>query len=831
MKRALIFFFFFIILALACAPAIEGYLFKQLFYRYAPAWQNPDVTIKVDNYNLGWLSSTIDKTVSVRFPEYNNNLVIFHIHSVVQHGPFIFFDNQLKFGRAKVETHIYAPDAVRAKITGLPEELIKFLVFVSFDGHTFEGSASTPTFSFAINNENKWTKKTEIVQIKWEGLSGNSVMTTDADDKPIYMKDNIRVGKGSVINAQSTATFEPINFSLEFAKKDGVWQGTNSIDTQLINIGNESNQITLKQVNNLLNYGIDQGNYFYHNKLRINDISSTAFTTLNNLSNIQFDFEFNNLNVEGIRKLTDYEKLNYDKNIEGTIFSNLQSLLTSSTNISLVFAAQTKFGNGNIAAKTWLSGLPKNEMDIINYINFSTRLTASNDLTKYIIKSFVKLSASLGISGGEYSPQKYILSDDNANEITDNIITQLIAKRYLVDENKNYIVSIEKSPTSLTINTVAIPDPFSVANDIGKLFILSGKCYSTQNVSGTSQWVESNISNQNDCYEADSCLRGLGKSNGGCYKWSISKNSNPLPWNTDKQPQMASAAPAITTPTPTPGYQCFWMENQSGKFVWVPAPVTSKQDCYRLDSCDGGLRQSGGGCYKWATSANATREPWNTTTPATPIKPITQNIAPAMPPLNINLAFIINHGISADPTVSVCNIENNGTFSHCVAFDSAAFYNTASTIITLNDTGTEAYLSSAPDQSQQFTTCQVKPNGALSACQRTPSIPASNNVATASTIKYSYRITNNQVVICSLNPDNSPGACNIAAIDNPLSIPRTITINKDGTYAYITRDKLDSSILICPITNGGSTFGHCLSFTDPTFYFPNKILIYNPSKR
>lgn len=61
--------------------------------------------------------------------------------------------------------------------------------------------------------------------------------------------------------------------------------------------------------------------------------------------------------------------------------------------------------------------------------------------------------------------------------------------------------------------------------------------------------------------------------------------------------------------------QCYWMENYSGRFEWVPAnPVyqktLNKLECYSLDSCDGGGGQSGGGCYKWAISPQAERIPW-----------------------------------------------------------------------------------------------------------------------------------------------------------------------------------------------------------------------------
>jgi hypothetical protein len=61
--------------------------------------------------------------------------------------------------------------------------------------------------------------------------------------------------------------------------------------------------------------------------------------------------------------------------------------------------------------------------------------------------------------------------------------------------------------------------------------------------------------------------------------------------------------------------QCFWMENYSGKFTWVSAEavqqrILTKQECFSLDSCDGGQGGSGGGCYKWANSPEGERFAW-----------------------------------------------------------------------------------------------------------------------------------------------------------------------------------------------------------------------------
>jgi hypothetical protein len=52
------------------------------------------------------------------------------------------------------------------------------------------------------------------------------------------------------------------------------------------------------------------------------------------------------------------------------------------------------------------------------------------------------------------------------------------------------------------------------------------------------------------------------------------------------------------------GEGCYWMENDSGNYCWVPAggfPL-DVPTCQFLDSCStGGGGGSGGGCYRWST--------------------------------------------------------------------------------------------------------------------------------------------------------------------------------------------------------------------------------------
>lgn len=55
--------------------------------------------------------------------------------------------------------------------------------------------------------------------------------------------------------------------------------------------------------------------------------------------------------------------------------------------------------------------------------------------------------------------------------------------------------------------------------------------------------------------------------------------------------------------------QCYWLSDTTN--TWQARPdVDTRQLCYQLDSCSGGLSESGGGCYKWTVNANDPQNRW-----------------------------------------------------------------------------------------------------------------------------------------------------------------------------------------------------------------------------
>jgi hypothetical protein len=69
------------------------------------------------------------------------------------------------------------------------------------------------------------------------------------------------------------------------------------------------------------------------------------------------------------------------------------------------------------------------------------------------------------------------------------------------------------------------------------------------------------------------------------------------------------SACVMSEEAPVPATQCYWLSNEGAG--WVSRPdLPDPELCFEMDSCSGGAGLSGGGCYKWATDADAPAAPW-----------------------------------------------------------------------------------------------------------------------------------------------------------------------------------------------------------------------------
>lgn len=70
-----------------------------------------------------------------------------------------------------------------------------------------------------------------------------------------------------------------------------------------------------------------------------------------------------------------------------------------------------------------------------------------------------------------------------------------------------------------------------------------------------------------------------------------------------------SACATLFDARPEQPMACYWLSNVTNRWeAWPEAP--SRQRCYELDSCSGGLGMSGGGCYKWSTGPDGPQGRW-----------------------------------------------------------------------------------------------------------------------------------------------------------------------------------------------------------------------------
>lgn len=75
---------------------------------------------------------------------------------------------------------------------------------------------------------------------------------------------------------------------------------------------------------------------------------------------------------------------------------------------------------------------------------------------------------------------------------------------------------------------------------------------------------------------------------------------------------------ATGNPSRTAVAQCYWLSNEGAG--WLERPdIPNAELCFEMDSCSGGAGLSGGGCYKWAMSAEAPALSWSARRDAQPL--------------------------------------------------------------------------------------------------------------------------------------------------------------------------------------------------------------------
>jgi DNA-binding beta-propeller fold protein YncE len=184
-----------------------------------------------------------------------------------------------------------------------------------------------------------------------------------------------------------------------------------------------------------------------------------------------------------------------------------------------------------------------------------------------------------------------------------------------------------------------------------------------------------------------------------------------------------------------------------------------------------------------------------------------------------HIAFITNY---ANNTVSVCNINTDGTFGTCTQLLDPTFNGPSG--VTLNAIG--VYVDVANFNTNSVSICPLNSYGNIGPCTsyQDPTFNGPTSIKSNFAIKYVYitNFNNNTVSVCSIMSPGVVGPC--TASSQSFASPNTIALNTVGTFAYVTNNA-NNTVSACPINSNG-TFGTCVA-TNPggTFHGPTGITI------
>jgi DNA-binding beta-propeller fold protein YncE len=184
-----------------------------------------------------------------------------------------------------------------------------------------------------------------------------------------------------------------------------------------------------------------------------------------------------------------------------------------------------------------------------------------------------------------------------------------------------------------------------------------------------------------------------------------------------------------------------------------------------------------------------------------------------------HIAFVTNF---ANNTLSVCNINSDGTFDTCTQLQDPSFDGPSG--VTLNAIGT--FVDVANFNNNSVSICPLNSNGNLDACVsvQDPTFNGPTSIKSNFTIKYVYitNFSNSTVSVCTVTAPGIIGPC--SASSQSFASPTTIALNTVGTFAYVTNNA-NNTVSACSIKSDG-TFGTCVaSNPGATFHGPTGIAI------
>lgn len=583
MKNFILFFIILIGITANLAPFIDGYLFKQFYYEQIAFLQqeiqsNKNASLQIESYDLGWMQSTATLTITstdrTDNSRYHIQPIVVHIKSIIHHGPLVYVNKKLQLAYAHVETSIYLPDILKPFIPQNEHGFMQIYSQVSLDGNTWTNHYSIPAIS--LNEFGNWN-----------GLSGDNTIDL-VDNIPVKINDQMIFGRLSVpalFTRAPSITIEPIQCETNATRQSlPEWNGSFKLrsvgliakwqDGRFFSLNNADINIT-----NILNNNL----YNSDTKVTIGSIQMPRPSPISTYSNITYTLSLMNVDINGLQNFKKYATASRIPSREDMLFK----LLSPTSSVNMKTSMNTELGAASANLTIALLSLPKTKNEITAHLNANFNARVAQPLFDKILAIYLSQQSlhavktypseiQPGITPQTAAPQAQLATTPMQQAKT--IISSLLQQGYILEDKNDYIVTISRKGLETTLNGKTISD-----SDLNKV------------------WDNIN----RDVIKATTPPATTVPTTPILPATSSPANISPA----------TMAAPVTLKTTPTSDYHCYWMESSSGKYQWVLTKIRTKSNCFTLDSCSGGMKQSGGGCYKWATSPAAKPESWDTSTP------------------------------------------------------------------------------------------------------------------------------------------------------------------------------------------------------------------------
>lgn len=546
-----------ILLAIAFTPYLYGWYAERNYYQNIEqlnlSMRDKDsIVIRIDSYDRGWFTSTAkliitSPKVEALVPNMKaNDLSAVRVQSIIHHGPFIHDNGKFTFGFALIETTLQLPTFLQSVLLNVSNADVNFATIKTL----------------VLKSGDKWSSELIIKPINfknfgnWDGLTAN--INVDINDNRIsHISSQANYGATNInldsLMAVPRIYISPIKLS---------YDATLSSDQKSI----KSNAIlTLDKVNlNQNGQAIFDLSSFTYNltdnymdpiyscdaKAIINDIKLEATETLNQYSNMLLTIKVKNFNLRNyLILMKSYSPgMQIDKN------KILLSLLTKQSTLDLGLKFNSNLGPVNTDVKFSLKDVPKDEMDFSAKSIIAINMNVAHEFAVNSLLS--QLNKPRRTSDGMIDFSRPQVSADEVKQM----LSGLVNIGYIVDQNNQYVISLQIENNMVSINNMAPVDMQSAAMNIIKAI-------------------------------------------------------SPPPAVVQPAIVAPKSAPVQTTPatqieeSTDSGFGCYWLDPGSDKKEWTLTIVNKKSDCYALDSCHGGLGKDGN-CYKWAKTADGEGEGW-----------------------------------------------------------------------------------------------------------------------------------------------------------------------------------------------------------------------------